>query len=214
MLLDFEELDQKRMETIVETQERERRRIAADLHDHLGQLLALVRLNFSRLQDDFSSTSPLFQETCQLLDESCQEVRRIAYDIMPPDVEKKRLPEMLESLIRKYALAARLEYTFSHDHIPAGLSVMIKLHLYRMLQEMITNVIRHARATHLHVALLEERGCLRLIVEDNGKGFDVRHHSDGLGLRNLRTRVELLQGTLEVASEPQQGTVFHIYLPI
>lgn len=205
-------LEQKRLETIVETQEKERKRIAADLHDHLGQMLALVRLNFSRLEEDIRSQ--LFEETCQLLDESCSEVRRIAHDIMPPDFEKKALTDILEALVRKYALAARLAYTFFHDHIPFELSSMIKLNLYRLLQEMITNVVRHAQATHIHVELLLEHECLHLITEDNGKGFTPQFSSEGLGLRNLYTRINLLKGRLDIDSGINRGTVFHIYIPI
>lgn len=199
---------------IVETQEKERKRVAADLHDHLGQILSLTRLNLSRLEDSLSGQFKLYEETCQLLDESCSELRRIAHDMMPPDFSSRSLGETLDNLFRKYLLAAGLKYSFYPQQLLEEIPESIKLNIYRIAQEIIHNVMKHAEAKKVNVQLSVDDHSLHMSIEDDGKGFDTQFRTDGLGLKSLYTRVNLLNGRLEIDSAINRGSVFHIYIPL
>ncbi len=206
--------EKKRLEAIVETQEKERKRVAAELHDHLGQMLALVKLNFSRLEDSLVGQFKLYEESCQILDESCGELRRIAHDMMPPDLEKRELTDILDDLFRKYLPGSGLTYRFHAFDLPAVLPLVVKLNLYRMTQEIIHNIIKHAQARHVTIELNEMDGRLHLMIADDGKGFDTQFKTDGIGLRNLHSRVSMLNGRLDIDSGLSRGSVFHIHIPI
>jgi predicted ATPase/signal transduction histidine kinase len=206
--------EQRRIDAVVETQEKERRRVAAELHDNLGQLLALVKLNLSQLEDSLEGQFPLYLETCQLLDDSCHELRRIAHDMMPPDLEQKPLPGILEDLFRRHLSPTGLVYRFQCGAVPENLPVSVKFNLYRMAQEILHNIIKHANARMVSVELTTREGQLHMIIADDGSGFDIQFKTDGLGLRNLYNRVNMLNGRVNIDSTIQQGSVFHIQLPI
>ena len=188
--------------------------MAAELHDHLGQILALTKLNFSRLEDSLEGQFDLYIETCQLLDESCAELRRIAHNMMPPDLASKSLTEILNDLLRKHLVAAGLTYDLRIAQLPVELSMAVKFNLYRMVQEIIHNILKHAKASTVGIELKVSDGKLHLIIRDNGQGFNPQFNTNGLGLRNLHSRANLLGGRLNIESHPQQGSVFHIQLPL
>ena len=206
--------EEKRIMAIVETQEKERKRVAAELHDHLGQMLSLTKLNLSRLEDSLEGQFKLYEETCSLLDETCSELRRIAHDMMPPDFSSKSLPVALDNLFRNYIVAAGLQYNFYQHHLPEEIPVAIKFNIYRIVQEVIHNVIKHADAKKVTIGLSVEDKNLHLVIEDDGKGFDTNFRTDGLGLKSLYTRVSLLNGRLEIDSVIHKGSIFDINIPL
>jgi signal transduction histidine kinase len=206
--------EQKRLDAVVETQEKERRRVAAELHDHLGQILALTKLNLTRLEDSLEGQFKLYEETCMLLDESCSELRRISHDMMPPDIENKDLPRIIEEMLRKYLPAAGLDYHFEVLQVSENLPMAVKFNLYRMLQEIVHNTIKHAQAKKLTIEMNTDEDKLHLTISDDGKGFDTQFKTDGLGLRNLYNRVNLLNGRLDIESGLNKGSIFHIHIPV
>lgn len=205
--------EEKRIQAVVETQEKERKRVAAELHDHLGQILSLTKLNLSRLEDSLEGQFKLYEETCKLLDESCSELRRIAHDMMPPDFTAKTLQLTLDNLFRNYLLAAGIKYQFNHHQLPEEIPIAIKFNIYRIAQEIIHNIIKHAGAKKVTIELSAEDNNLQMMIEDDGKGFDTCFRTDGLGLKSLYTRASLLKGRLEIDSIINRGSVFHIYIP-
>ncbi len=206
--------EQRRVEAIIETQEKERKRVAEELHDNLGQMLSLVKLNLSRLEEQIEGDRDLYYQTSEFLDESCTELRKIAHNIMPPDFEKKTLIEILEALLRKYATASGLNYRFDHYQVPDQIPVAVKFNLYRVTQEIINNILKHAQANKITLQLIGNEEGLDMMVEDDGKGFDVNFNTGGIGLQNISSRINLLKGTVEVDSSLQRGTIYNIHLPL
>lgn len=207
--------EQIRISTAIASQEKERKRIAEELHDSLGQMLALIRLNFSQLEKEFNDkhSTSLFFNTTQMLDDSCQEVRTISHDLMPPDLNLP-LPEMLEKLIRKNLEHLPVDYQYNTFSIEEDFSEAFKFTMYRVLQEIMHNIIKHSEASQLNITLTRIDKEINLMVEDNGKGFDKKIAVMGLGLKNINSRVKLLNGFFDVDSSLNRGTIYNITIPI
>ncbi|GAB2766984.1 AAA family ATPase [Salinimicrobium soli] len=208
--------EKNRIEAVIESQEKERQRIARDLHDSLGQILALSRINLSRINLKSTDTQNqlLLNEIVGLIDESCREVRNISHNLMPPDLDNKSLPEILESLINKNRQTNGVEYIFHSHSLREDLSVAGKFTLYRVLQEILQNIIKHASATKVTITLMHNNEFTNLLVEDNGKGFDTGLASLGIGLKNIHSRIKVLHGYFDIDSSINKGTVFNVSIPL
>lgn len=208
--------ERNRIEAVIESQEKERQRIARELHDSLGQILALSKINLSRI--DTKNLEPenqnIISNTTDLIDESCREVRAISHNLMPPDLDNKKLAEILENLVDKNRLITGLNYTFNSGLSDEQLSPACKFTLYRVLQEILQNIIKHASATKVNISLTQNGEFTNLLVEDNGKGFNLSLSSFGLGLKNIHSRIKLLHGYLDIDSSINNGTVFNISIPL
>jgi two-component system NarL family sensor kinase len=195
------------LSAMIEGQEKERSRIAADLHDGLGGLLTSVKSHFNALQKP-AGTSQLLSKTNQLLDDACGEVRRISHNMMPRALTLSGLPGALEDLaqdLEKQGVRCQLEIHGMDTPLEPTTSVT----LYRIIQELTNNVVKHAQADHLLLQLIRREDTLTIIAEDNGKGFDVQQAKmkKGLGLSSIESRVKFLQGTIEWDSVLGEGTV-------
>ncbi|MCY2685948.1 AAA family ATPase [Salinimicrobium sp. TH3] len=208
--------ERNRIEAVIESQEKERQRIAEELHDSLGQILALTRINLSRIQptDTASENEELLKNISDLIDESCEEVRSISHNLMPPDLNNRGIADILQKLIAKNRVVNGIEYKFYAERLESEPSAACKFTLYRVLQEIIQNIIKHASATKVNVSLTETGDLLHLLVEDNGKGFDTSVTGFGLGLKNIYSRIKLLNGYLDIDSSINSGTVFNITIPL
>lgn len=203
------------LNALIEGQELERSRIAQDLHDGLGGLLTTVKAHFNVIRKEMEQIEKLnvYDKTNRLIDEACTEVRRIAHDMVPHSIKITGLTGALEDL-KDSIIARGLDcevdiHGFSNDMLTEQKSNM----LYRILQELTTNVVKHANATRIFIQLLAYENELQVVVEDNGKGFDVHQTgSNGLGLKSVRSRVEYLGGQLMIDSSPSHGTTVHIQL--
>jgi signal transduction histidine kinase/predicted ATPase len=206
--------EQKKMEAVIESQEKERKRIAEELHDSVGQMLALVKLNLSGIEstDDLSQPekNQLIQKTSQLLDESIDEIRTISHNLMPPDLKSKRLTEIAENLLMRNGL----KYQFLTYGLADDLSEAIKFTLYRIIQEILHNIIKHASAKQIDMSITLTDDGINLMVEDDGIGFDSSLVNLGLGLKNIHSRVKLLNGYFDVDSSLNRGTIYNVTIPI
>ena len=211
------------LEAALEAQEAERRRIARDLHDEAGTMLALVKLQVSQLcSTAVAGTTAV--ATCQTvkqqLDDVMGSVRRISHDLMPVVLEKVGLVPALKAL--KQAIPPDSGFTFdiSTNQENQKLSAKLELAVYRVVQELLNNTLKHADASQVQVALLYEPEQLTVRYSDNGKGFvydqlnDAQPAKTGLGLTNLQSRVELLNGTINFLSGEGNGFRAAIVLPI
>lgn len=189
---------------MIEGQEKERSRIANDLHDGLGGLLASVKSHFNALPQPENSPE-IFSKTNRLIDDACGEVRRISHNMMPRALALSGLNGALEDLahdLEKNGIQCDLET----EDIP--LSPTQTVTTYRIIQELTNNVIKHAQATHLLIQLFAREKMVTIIIEDNGNGFDINEarRKKGLGLSSIESRVQFLHGTIEWDSVPGQGT--------
>jgi signal transduction histidine kinase len=202
------------LRAMIEGQEQERSRIAADLHDGLGGLLTSVKSHFNSLPAAPEKTD-LFGKTNRLIDDACGEVRRISHNMMPRALSVAGLPAALEDLaqdLKGTGIDCRLEMIGMDEPVPPALAVNV----YRILQEVCNNTIKHAGADQLLLQLIRHDDTLTLIAEDNGKGFDLKkaRAQNGLGLSSIESRVHYLQGQIEWDSVPGEGTQISITLPV
>lgn len=196
-------------------QERERKRISEDLHDGLGGALAGVKLSLLSL-DENTILNDKINRIAQKLDEISREVRTIAHNLAPPDFKKYTLTQLLENYLLQFQnnsiLALHCEF-FPEDELNL-LPVNIQSALYRILQELLTNIYKHAKATEVDIQLIKHSGYINLIVEDNGKGFSLESKQFGIGLKNVKSRVEVLKGKLDIDTHHDRGTVINIDLKL
>lgn len=206
---------------MVQGQENERSRIARDLHDGLGGMLAGVKLKLSAVADQqrkpgAEQAAPALPGIIQQLDLSVSELRRVARNMMPESLLYMGLDAALRDLCAALAHGG-LQIDFESRGLRARYANSFLIAVYRVVQELLTNAVKHSAASHIWVQCNESEGHFYLSVEDNGKGFDyasAMRHSGGIGLSNIRNRVELLNGHLEVDSALGKGTSFHIELQV
>ena len=201
------------MQAMVDGQEAERSRLARDLHDGLGGLLSTVRLQLSRMREggDALPAREEFLQAQALIDKASTELRRIAHNLMPQVLVRFGLQAALEDLVSdlktEQGPAVELQVYGWQEPLAPGYA----LSLYRMAQELINNVLKHAQASEVLVQVLRRDRRIYLTVEDNGRGFDPQAiRTGGHGLANLRSRAAYLQGTLEIDTRPGQGTTVYL----
>ena len=210
----LQEKELKSMKAFIEGQEKERTRIARDLHDGLGGTLAGLRLNFERSIDK-SLTDGLTQLT-EGLDQVYQEIRTVASNLAPPKFQSTYFTDILSGYINDILQSNQIE--INSEFLPEDeinlLPEKIKIELYRILQEIITNILKHASATAIEIQLLKHDQFINLVVEDNGKGFNANKKHKGMGVSNVHSRVALLNGKLDIDSKENRGTTFNIDIPV
>lgn len=196
--------------------ENERKRIAADLHDSLGPLLSAVKLNISSVDIEHPEDKVVLDKTAGYLDEIIGSMRRISHDLLPSTLERKGLLEAIREFITqvnvKHAVNIQL-YVVKEIRVPKEKEI----HIFRMIQEIVHNTLKHAQAGNLQIGFSEEGGHLLCLTKDDGKGFDkekILASSQGLGLRSLESRCEILNGVLTLDSMPGAGTNYFIKIPV
>ena len=205
--LELRQLSQR----ILRAQEDERQRVARELHDQSGQSLTtmLVRLRLLERSEDVTQARQHVQALRQLTAQALDEVRRIALELRPKILEDLGLCEALAWRADELNTGGTLKITLQTIGMDRRLSRELELVLYRVAQEALTNVARHAKAGSAHVILRQLDGRVTLTVEDDGAGFDADAalaHPNGLGLAGMRERLALVGGTLQVHSGPGRGT--------
>lgn len=196
--------------------ENERKQIAGDLYDGLGPLLSAVKLNISSVEAESSSDRDLLEKTGGYLDEIIGSVRRISHDLLPNTLERKGLLDAIRELINqvRYRQSVNIQlYVAQEFRLPKEKEI----HMFRMIQEIVLNTIKHADANNLQIGFSEEEGHLLCLTKDDGKGFDKEKAlagSAGLGLRSLQSRCEILNGMLTLDSMPGGGTNYFIRIPM
>lgn len=204
------------LESLVEGQEKERNRMATELHDGLGSLLATVKLYFSQLGVASAPQQAAFEKADQLLDEACQEVRRYSHDLAGLPIAQFGLLPAVRDLADSISGAGKLQVRVYAHQMDERLPLPVERSLYKVIQELLTNVIKHAQATEVTLQLSRHDDNLNLILEDNGKGMDLRQNAEnaGLGLRSIHARIEALHGEFVLDSKPGHGTTALIDIPL
>ncbi len=201
------------------TQEEERARIAQDLHDAISSKLNVVSLQANLLTDENLTVEDahkfgngILKITNTVLESS----RKIAHDLLPPTLEKFGLQPALEELIEELEETKRFSID-SEINIPHGIVPSHdELHLFRVVQELFNNAIKHSEATKLKLLCKNENNVLTLHYTDNGKGFNVNQSNEklGLGMSGIENRTQLLNGALSVVSQPDSGVEIILKIPI
>ena len=209
-------LREDNLSDLVMSIEQERRRLGQDLHDTLGVQMAAIKMKLSMLHEKITDGQRReLGQAIRDLDHTYQEMRAISQDLMPPSLERQGLAAAIASLLSRIkASAPGLKTHFYYNAPLEQLSPQARLHLYRILLELITNTLKHSEAQELSVQLTRYDGRLLLTVEDDGQGFDAQTRPDGIGLKNVAYRVKALHGAMELDSQPGRGTTVAIDFPM
>jgi len=209
-----DEIQINSMQSMLTGQEIERERIAKDLHDSLGGLLSTIKLQVDNIQnkDTNSNMAPEYKKATRLLDVAVSEVRAISQNLQPGALSSLGLLPALNDLINRYDIDHGPEIVFQHFDIPPKLDQMVALGIYRIVQEILTNAIRHSKAKEILVQLIKEDSEIAIHIEDDGIGFDTNQKFKSMGLENIKSRVNYLKGSMEIDSRPNEGTSFLIHV--
>lgn len=211
-----------RLQAIVTTQEQVQQKIARDLHDGLGQILAAAKISLeSVIQTDNSENifaekikSATIKSATQIIDEACQETRNISHQLLPYSLKKEGLLSAITELVKKN-LEGKIKFPeFKHFGNIGRCKELVEINLYRIIQELINNVIKHANAEKVSIQLAQNHKNLVLWVEDNGIGFIPESEKNGVGLLNIKSRLQLINGTINIESNPGIGTTTTIRIPL
>ncbi|HMH22158.1 MAG TPA: sensor histidine kinase [Puia sp.] len=212
----YMKLQRERIFAEITIRENERKRIAADLHDSLGPLLSAVKLNISSVDIPHPDDRVVLEKTGKYLDEIIGSMRRISYDLLPATLERQGLVEAIREFVGQVNLKQTINiqlYVVKDIQVPREKEI----HIFRMIQEIVHNTLKHAQARNLQIGLSEEAGHLLFLTKDDGKGFDTekeKGRSNGLGLKSLESRCEILNGILSLESKPGAGTNYFIKIPV
>lgn len=203
---------------VMSAEENERQRIAKDLHDGVGQMMSAAKMNLSAISNELQFSSEeqklSFDHIISLVDESCKEVRTVSHQMMPNMLLKSGLGKAVADFIDKIDRRV-LKVQLHTEGLNERLDEQIEIVLYRVLQECVNNVIKHSTASELDIAIIRDSDGVSATIEDNGKGFDIWQISAdaGMGLRNMKARIEYVKGTIEFDSAPGKGTLVAIHIP-
>ncbi len=204
----------KILQNTIKVQEKERNRIAQDLHDAISSKLNVVSLTTNVLIEDDSVSKDHKEALQHILDittRTLESSRRIAHELMPPILNNFGLKVALEELFDEFTSNTEIKINHSIDAIE-NLNESDKLHVFRITQELINNALIHGKANQLQMELKKENKGFVLVFKDNGKGFDVnaKNKKSGIGLQNINSRVAILNAKLFVESSKKTGTTFTI----
>ena len=204
------------LEAFIEGEEKERKRVARELHDGLGAMLATVKMQINSIGNIFPNVSSIstYQKAESLIDEACQTVREISHEMMPQILEQQGLKIAVDDFCRTLSNNKDIAFNFYYHGDEHLLGNTHKITIFRIIQELLKNIIQHAQAKEVIVQLTIEENEVFLIVEDNGIGFDTSKTPNGIGISNIRSRVAYLKGSMEIDSTIREGSTFTIQLPL
>ena len=214
-------LQQEFSRRLIAAHESERSRIAAELHDSLGQTLAMIKNSAvagTRHTHDPAAAQAQLEQITQQSTHAIGEVREIAYNLRPYLLDRLGLTKALRSMLHKIADSSGLAITAELDPIDGRFPPEAEMSIYRIVQESFNNVLKHADARHVLVRLQTAPATVDLTIQDDGKGFDPAMSNQGerrgFGLLGIAERVRLLTGTCTLQSKPGAGTTVSIHLPL
>lgn len=207
-------------EAVLKGEEQERSRLAKDLHDGLGGLLSGIKYSFQNMKENLIMTqenAQVFERSLDMLDSSIHEMRRVAHNLMPESVFRFGLDSAVRDFCADIDNSGVLKLNYqSFGMVPGLPEQSVSVAVYRIVQELVNNMVKHSEASEGLVQLTKSENILLIDVEDNGKGMDTdmakRHH--GIGWRNIMSRVEYLKGQLNVETGSGKGTSIHIEVPL
>lgn len=206
---------------LLTAQEQDRRRISRDLHDDINQRLAMLSMDLRRMEKDPSSDPEHFRDEIRRVSECLtavsDDVRQMAYRFHPSILDDLGLVKAVRRLVDDFSARTGVTSTYVHKDPLTALPTEPTICLYRVMQESLSNITRHAQASQVEVELICEDDVVSLSVRDNGVGFDVGHLAQAgghLGLLSMKERVRLAKGALDVESAPLQGTQIRVEIPL
>ena len=200
------------IDAITETQLAERKRISQDLHDSVGGLLALAKSKLQSISDQSENSMTEVEDAVEVLASTSDQVRKISHNLMPSELVKFGLVSAIEAYVEELK-QTDLDADFYPNDTSISIDEIKELHLYRILQEIVQNALKHAKATTLSIYLNHHGKYLSLMVEDNGVGM-AKDATPGLGLKTITSRTNLMNGTVTFDTAEGKGTTITIKIPL
>lgn len=213
-------LQTEKTSAIVEAEEKERIRLAKELHDGVGPMLSLAKFQLETAisQTKFNSIEQesLFQNTNTMIDDAAREIRTVSHDLMPNALLMQGLVSAVRDFVNRLSLTGKVKVLLDVANLDERLPQLTETVLYRVLQELVGNIIKHSGATHVQIQLIRNENELTMMIEDDGKGFDTTKMADfkGIGLKNIISRVDFLNGKVNFDSSPKSGTTVIVEIPL
>ena len=201
-------------------QELERKRIAQDLHDSVGGMLSTVKLSISQIENKIDKlelkTENQFLKTKDLIDKTVDEVRRVSYNLKSITLEKLGLAAAISTLLDKINSLNSIRVDYQAHGLDQRLMAEIELDIFRIIQELVSNVLKHAKASKLTVNINQFDDVINIMIEDDGIGIKPHHLQEktGMGLKNIHARIKKLNGSIKFDQKVQRGTLVNIDIPI
>jgi signal transduction histidine kinase len=220
-LQEYAERLQSLSHKLLEVQETERRNIARELHDEVGQVLTAVKINLQKIgrSNKNRTLAPHLEESIAIIDNAIEQVRNLSLDLRPSMLDDLGLIATLRWYIDRQAQQAGFVAELVTD-LRAHLHPDLETVCFRIVQEALTNVVRHAQAQRVYISLRQRNGELELVIRDNGVGFDARvaqkraAHGASFGLLGMQERTQLVSGQIKIRSEPKRGTTIRARFPL
>ena len=210
---------------LLKAKEEEQHRLAMELHDQTGQDLNVLKLRLRQLRDRLRKDQSGLKQSCTEMmaftDQIIDTVRRMTHGLNPPALEALGLRAAVEQMVREFGVFTGCSITADIEPLERVISRETQVSLYRIIQEALTNINKHAQATRVSIKALEDEdaGAIRVVVEDNGKGFDSQTihgqegRANGMGHAAMQLRSRMINARLTIHSQPGQGTCITVTLP-
>ena len=207
---------------VIEAQEHERERFAMEIHDGLGQILLATKMNLSAISDSLegldSDSRKIFNKSLELLTESIQEARNISHGLMSRVLNRFGLAYALDEIINNINSSAKIKFNFTHNINKLRFNEDIEMAVYRTLQELIKNIIKHSKASEAWLSIYKKDNNLNIEIKDNGIGIKQSTinlpETGGIGLRNMKSRIEYLEGSFMIDEKMKKGTKIKISITL
>ncbi|MEL6562175.1 MAG: sensor histidine kinase [Bacteroidota bacterium] len=206
---------EKGFESVINATEQERNRISKDLHDGIGQQLSALKMALMNTAKGLSSESEKskLEEIAESFSKSADEVRQISHQMMPRALMDDGLVRAVEDLLQSSFRFADIQYEFEHHQVNQRFDKKLEISLYRIVQELINNIIKHSQAKNVSVQLLNVKENLILFIEDDGVGMSVKSNDSGQGLLNIKSRLDMVKGSINYEPGENSGTSVSIKIP-
>jgi len=206
--------EKERLQIVVNTQDEERRNISEELHNGIAQSLYALQLMIEGNQDFRNSTSK--NTMLSVIDSCINEIRTLSYNLMPHILEEFGLKDSLQELCNKNS-STKLSIYYKHTGKINRYNKEIEIGIYRIIQEIINNIVKHSKARNARLYTEEYKNYFRIVAEDNGIGFDKAQaftNKTSMGLRNIKNRIHILNGEIHIESEINKGSRINIEIPL
>ncbi|MFK7809562.1 MAG: ATP-binding protein [Saprospiraceae bacterium] len=215
-------MERKVLNAILEGQEGERSRLAKEIHDGIGPLLSTIKLNLDTIKSEIDIVSEKTRRNIYNIEELvttvASDIRSISHSLMPAALKDFGLIPTLENLVLKINNSEKVDVKLFHSNMEERLEEQVELGLYRMIQELLNNILKYAIAKNITIQIVKHPSDLTLTIEDDGLGFDKEKieelMSSGIGLRNVKARTEALLGNLIIDTSPGNGVMTTIEIPL
>lgn len=205
------------LNSMLQGQEQERKRLAQEIHDGVGPVLSTIKMSLANIESAFEGTNEKlgvqFRKSYQMIDEVANDIRSISHNLLPKVLIDFGLKDALQTICEKVEDARGLQVDFMNSGFEGRLEEATELGLYRVCQELINNTLKYAEASKITIQLIQRQGEIILMYEDDGKGFYPDAVSEGIGMMNIHHRIKAVAGEVIIDSQPGRGMTATINLP-